>query len=40
MYETMSNDAKVLLYIGSTKFTPLSTVLRPMKLKATNGKTD
>jgi len=40
VYETMSDDAKTLLYVGSTKFTRLSAVLRLMNLKATNGWTD
>jgi len=40
VYETMSVDAETLLYVDSTKFTRLSTVLRLMNLKATNGWTD
>jgi len=37
VYETMSANAETLLYVGSTKFTRLSAVLRLMNLKATNG---
>ena len=37
VYETISVDAETPLYVGSTKFTRLSTVLRLMNLKATNG---
>ena len=37
VYETISADAKTLLCVDSTKFTGLSTVLRLMNLKATNG---
>ena len=33
----MSTDLKSLLYVGSTKFRRLSTVLRLMNLKVTNG---
>jgi len=40
VYETMSTDAETPLYVGSTKFTRLSAVLRLMNLKATNGWTD
>ena len=40
VYETMSADAETPLYIGSTKFTRLSAVLRLMNLKVTNGWTD
>jgi len=40
VYETMSADAKTPLYVGSTKFTRLSAVLRLMNLKATNGWTN
>ena len=40
VYETMSVDAETPLYVGSTKFTRLSTILRLMNLKATNGWTD
>jgi len=40
VYETMSADAETPLYVGSTKFTRLSAVLRLMNLKATNGWTD
>jgi len=40
VYETMSVDAETPLYVGSTKFTRLSAVLRLMNLKATNGWTD
>jgi len=40
VYETMSTDVKIPLYVGSTKFTRLSAVLRLMNLKATNGWTD
>ncbi|WVZ00540.1 hypothetical protein V8G54_026609 [Vigna mungo] len=36
----MSTDAKTPLYVGSTKFTRLSAVLRLMNLKASNGWTD
>jgi len=36
----MSIDSTTLLYVGSTKFTRLSAVLRLMNLKATNGWTD
>ena len=37
VYETMSTDAETPLYVGSTKFTRLSVVLRLMNLKASNG---
>ena len=40
VYETMSTDAETPLYVGSTKFTRLSAVLRLMNLKASNGWTD
>jgi len=40
VYEMMSADAETPLYVGSTKFTRLSAVLRLMNLKATNGWTD
>ena len=40
VYETISTDSETLLYVGSTKFTRLSAVLRLMNLKATNGWTD
>jgi len=40
MYETMSADAETSLYVGSTKFTRLSSVLRLVNLKASNGWTD
>ena len=40
VYEMMSGDAETPLYVGSTKFTRLSVVLRLMNLKATNGWTD
>jgi len=40
VYETMSTDAETTLYVGSTKFTRLSAVLRLMNLTMTNGWTD
>jgi len=40
VYETMYVDAKIPLYVGSTKFTRLLAVLRLMNLKVTNGWTD
>jgi len=40
VYETMSAYAETSLYVGSTKFTRLSAILRLMNLKATNGWTD
>jgi len=40
VYEMMSSDAETSLYVGSTKFTQLSAVLRLINLKATNGWTD
>jgi len=40
IFENMSNDAETPLYLGSTNFTRLSTVLRLMNLKAMNGWTD
>jgi len=40
VYETMSADAETPLYVGSTKFTGLSAILRLMNLKAINGWTD
>ena len=40
VYETMFADAETSLYAGSTKFTRLTTILRFMNLKATNGWTD
>jgi len=40
VYETMSTDVEISLYVSSTKFTRLSTVLRLINLKATNGWTD
>ena len=40
VYETLSTDSETPLYVGSTKFTRLSAVLRLMNLKATNGWTD
>jgi len=40
VYETMSTDAETPLYVGYTKFTRLSAILRLMNLKATNGWTD
>ena len=40
VYETMYADAETPLYVGSTKFTRLSAVLRLMNLKAANGWTD
>jgi len=36
----MSTNLETLLYVGSTKFTRLSIVLRLMNLKVTNGWTD
>ena len=40
VYETISIDLETPLYVGSTKFTRLSAMLRLMNLKATNGWTD
>jgi len=40
VYQTMSADAETPLYVSLTKFTRLSTILRLMNLKATNGWTD
>ena len=40
MYETMSTDTETSLYISSTKFIRLSTVLRLMNLKVANGWSD
>ena len=40
VYGMKSADAETPLYVGSTKFTRLSAVLRLMNLKATNGWTD
>jgi len=37
VYETMSADTETLMYVDSTKFTRLSTGLRLMNLKTTNG---
>jgi len=37
VYETMYVDAETLLYVSSTKFTRLSTILILMNLKVTNG---
>ena len=37
VYEMLSADAEPSLYVGSTKFTQFSAVLRVMNLKATNG---
>ncbi|KAK7342752.1 hypothetical protein VNO80_25708 [Phaseolus coccineus] len=39
-YRSMSSDAETPLYLGSTKFTRLSAVLRLMNLKTINGWTD
>jgi len=40
VFKNMSNDVETPLYLGSTNFTRLSTVLRLMNLKAMNGWTD
>ena len=40
VFENMFNDVETPLYSGSTNFTPLSTVLRLMNLKAMNGWTE
>ena len=40
VYEIMSVNAETPLYIGSTKFTRLLSILRLMNVKATNGWTD
>ena len=40
VFENMFNDVETPLYPGSTNFTPLSTVLRLMNLKAMNGWTE
>jgi len=37
VFKNISNDAKTPLYLGSTNFTRLSTMLRLMNLKAMNG---
>jgi len=39
-HKSISIDTKTPLYLGSTNFTRLSTMLRLMNLKAINGLTD